>query len=165
MIPNRFCRPLAAALIFGAFTSAHALTNPPIRVAQGIEYMCGGRSSDEASFMKTVAPRWAAALEFGIARSGPGARFPSDVSIVVRERYSSREVMTVSTGSPFMVARLNPGAYEVDATMGGVTLTQPLIVFNGIGSKAVFTWPSNVDFASEMGLPRPERQASVSTGD
>ena len=110
-------------LVFGAFTSAQALTNPPIKVAQGIEYMCGGRSGDEAAFMKTVSPRWAATLEFGITRSGPGVRFPSDVNVVVRERYSGREVMEASTGSPFMLARLNPGAYEVEATMGGVTLS------------------------------------------
>jgi hypothetical protein len=165
MNPNRFCRPLAAMVIFGAFTSAQALTNPPIKVAQGIEYMCGGRSGDEAAFMKTVSPRWAATLEFGITRSGPGVRFPSEVDVVVRERYSSREVMHAATGSPFMLARLNPGAYEVEATMGGVTLAQPLVVFNGVGSKVVFMWPSNVDFASAMGLPRPEHQASASTGD
>ncbi|MBO9650734.1 MAG: hypothetical protein J7605_19690 [Variovorax sp.] len=166
MNPNRSWRPLSAALMMlGAFTTAQALTNPPIRMAQGIEYMCGGRTSEEAAFMQTVSPRWAATLEFGINRAGRSVRFPSDVHVIVRERYNGREVMQADTASPYMLARLDPGAYEVEATMGGVTLTQPLIVFNGVAAKAVFMWPSNVDFASAMHTPRPEHQAAVNTGD
>ena len=160
MTPIRFWRPAAALAILGAFTSAQALTNPPIRIAQGIEYMCGGKSSAEASFMETVAPRWAATLEFAVSRGKPG-QFPSDVKVVVRERYSGRLVMEAATGAPIMLARLDPGAYQVEATLAGITLQQPLTVFNGLSSKALFVWPSNVDFAAAMGLPRPEQQASV----
>ncbi|MBO9514116.1 MAG: hypothetical protein J7549_08370 [Variovorax sp.] len=167
MNPNRAWRPVAAVVMLGAFTmtTAHALTNPPIQVAQGIEYMCGGRSSEEARFMQTVSPRWAATLEFGISRTARGTRFPSEVQVMVRERYTGREIMQASTGAPYMLARLGPGAYEIEATMGGITLTQPLVVFNGVGSRAAFIWPSNVDFASAMGGPRPEQQASVRAGD
>lgn len=160
MTPIRFWRPAAALAILGAFTSAQALANPPIRVAQGIEYMCGGKSNAEVTFMETVAPRWAATLEFAVSRGKPG-QFPSDVKVVVRERYSGRLVMEAATGAPIMLARLDPGAYEVEATLAGITLQQPLTVFNGLSSKAMFVWPSNVDFAAAMGLPRPEQQASV----
>jgi len=163
MNPTRFWRPAAALAIFGLFTSAQALTNPPIRMAQGIEYMCGGKGSAEAAFMQTVAPRWAATLEFAVSRGRPG-QFPGDVNVVVRDRYSGRLVMEAATGSPFMLARLDPGAYEIEATLGGVTLQQSLTVFNGMSSKAQFVWPSNVDFAAAMGWPRPEQQASVQTG-
>jgi hypothetical protein len=165
MNPIRYWWPSAALAIFGASVPAHALTNPPIRMAEGIEYMCGGKSSEEAAFMQTVSPRWAATLEFGVSRAKPGITFPSEVQVVVRERYSGRPVMEASTGAPFMLARLNPGAYEIEASMGGVTLRQPLIVFNGMAAKAVFMWPSNVDFASAMGRSRPEHQASVGTRD
>lgn len=164
MNPIRFWRPAATLAIFGMFTSAQALTNPPIHMAQGIEYMCGGKSSAEASFMQTVAPRWAATLEFAVSRGKPG-QFPSDVKVVVRDRYSGRLVMEAATGSPFMLARLDPGAYEIEATLAGITLQQPLTVFNGLSSKAQFVWPSNVDFAAAMGLPRPEQQAAAHTGD
>ena len=167
MNPNRFWRPAAAVVIFGAcMGAAQAVTSPPIQITQGIEYMCGGRTGEEAAFMQTVSPRWSATLEFGISRAGRSVRFPSDVHVTVRERYTGREVMQADTGSPYMLARLDPGAYEIEATMGGVTLTQPLVVFNGVGAKAVFMWPSNVDFASAMGTPqRPEHQAAVNTGD
>ncbi|VTU12765.1 hypothetical protein SRS16CHR_00004 [Variovorax sp. SRS16] len=164
MNPIRFWQPVAALAFFGAMASAHALTNPPIRVAQGVEYMCGGNGSAEAAFMQTVEPRWAAALEFSVSRAKPG-HVPAGVKVVVRERYSNRQVMEASADAPFMLARLEPGAYEVEATLAGVTLEQPLTVFNGQSSKAVFVWPSNIDFAAATGLPRTEQQAAARTGD
>jgi len=164
MKATRFWRPLAALAVMGMFIPAHAVTNPPIRMTQGIEYMCGGRSPAEAAFMEMVSPRWAATLEFAVNRAKPG-RFPGDVKVIVRERYSGQTVMEATTGAPFMLARLAPGAYDIEATLAGLTLEEPLTVFNGFGAKAVFVWPSNIDFAAAMGLPTSEQQASARIGD
>ncbi|SDD27917.1 hypothetical protein SAMN05444679_10981 [Variovorax sp. CF079] len=165
MKATRFWWPTVALAFFGAWTSAHALTtNPPIRMAQGIEYMCGGKSSAEAAFMRMVSPRWAATLEFSVNRAKTG-EVPADVKVVVRERYSGRPVMEAVSGAPFMLARLDPGAYEVEATLAGITLQQPLIVFNGMASRAAFVWPSNVDFAAATGQLMPEQQAAARTSD
>ena len=164
MNATRFSWPVAVLAFFGVLASAHAVTNPPILIAQGIEYMCGGKGSGETAFMQTVAPRWAATLEFAVNRAKPG-EFPADVKVVVRERYTGRQVMETSTDERFMLARLNPGAYEIDATLSGITLRQPLTVFNGMSSRASFVWPSNVDFAAAGGLAVPEQQASVRPGN
>jgi len=158
----RFWRPtVAVAWLVGSIGAAHALTNPPIQMAQGVEYMSGGQTPAEAAFMETVSPRWAATLEFGVSRAKAG-KFPGDVKITVRERYTGRTVMEVATGAPILVARLAPGAYEVDATLAGITLQEPLVVFNGMNSRAAFVWPSNIDFAGALGLPTAEQQASAS---
>jgi hypothetical protein len=159
MNPLRFWRPVAALAFFGVLTSAQALTNPPIRMTQGVEYMCGGASSEEAAFMRTVAPRWAADLEFSVSRTKPGD-MPADVKVVVRDRYSKQQVMEVSASTPFVLARLDPGAYEVEATLAGVTLEQPLTVFNGQSARAVFVWPSNIDFAAAAGAPEQQALAA-----
>lgn len=165
MNANRFWQSAAVLALLGALTSVQAFTNPPIQVAQGIEYMCGGKSNAEAAFMQTVSPRWAATLEFAISQGRRGD-FPGEIQVVVRERYTGRPLMSTSTQAPVMLARLDPGAYEIEATLGGISLRQPLVVFNGMASKAVFVWPSNVDFAAMGGpSPRPERQASVLIGD
>ena len=156
---------LAAWLFLGACTTAQALTsNPPIRMAQGIEYMCGGKSADEAAFMRMVSPRWAATLEFSVNRAKPG-EVPDEVAVVVRERYTGRAVMHAVADAPFMLARLDPGAYEVEATLGGLTLRQPLVVFNGVGSRVMFAWPSNVDFVHAGGSNRPEQQTAALSSD
>ncbi|MEJ7688002.1 MAG: hypothetical protein WKG03_18495 [Telluria sp.] len=161
----RFSGPVAALVLFGASICAQAAANnPPIRMAQGIEYMCGGNGSAEAAFMRTVAPRWAATLEFAVNRGKPGD-VPADVKVVVRERYSGKPVMQAMAGAPFMLMRLDPGAYEIEATLAGVTLQQPLVVFIGISSRAAFVWPSNVDFIAAGARPLREHQAAARIGD
>jgi predicted dinucleotide-utilizing enzyme len=87
------------------------------------------------------------------------------VQVTVREHYTGKTVMQASTDAPYMLARLDPGSYDVEATLAGLTLQEPLIVFNGMSSKAAFVWPSNIDFAAAMGLPAAEQQASARIGD
>lgn len=153
----------AAAFFLGAMaSSAHAFSNPPIRMAQGVEYMCGGTSKAEAAFMQMVAPRWAASLEFGINQSSQKGQFPARAKVEVREKYSGRAVMQAQSQGPYMLARLSPGAYDVNVTLGGLTLTQTLTVIAGVPARAVFLWPSNFDMASVL-PPQPENQALAQT--
>jgi len=170
MNPERLRRPLAAlvlggtAAFLGAVLPAHAFSNPPIQMAQGIEYMCGGAGKGEAEFMEMVSPRWAATIELGVS-DGKGAQqagFPAKASVQVRQRYTGEMVMDVQTQAPYMLARLNPGAYDVNVTLGGLTLTQSLVVFNGVPARAVFVWPSNFDMAS-VTPPLPQTQALAQT--
>jgi hypothetical protein len=167
MNPKRLRRPLAALVLGGtaflvAVSPAHAFTNPPIQVAQGIEYMCGGAARDEAAFMEMVSPRWAATIELGIS-DGKGAQqpgFPAKASVEIRQKYTGQSVMNVESQSPYMLARLNPGAYDVNVTLGGLTLTQTLVVIAGVPARASFVWPSNFDMAS---VTPPQTQTFAQT--
>ena len=168
MNPKRLRQPLAVLVLggtafLGAISSAHAFTNPPIQVAQGIEYMCGGAGKGEAEFMEMVAPRWAATIELGVS-DGKGAQqgaFPAKASIQVRQKYTGQTIMDVQTQAPYMLARLNPGAYDVNVTLGGLTLTQTLVVIAGVPARASFLWPSNFDMAS-VTPPLPQALAQTS---
>lgn len=167
MNPERLLQPLAGLVLggaaflgaFGAMSSAHAFSNPPIQVAQGIEYMCGGAGKDEAAFMEMVAPRWAATIEFGVNDSKGG--FPARAAVEVRRKYTGEKVMEAQSQGPYMLARLDPGAYDVNVTLGGLTLTQSLIVIAGEPSRANFMWPSNFDMAS-VTPPLPQALAQSS---
>ena len=165
----RLRQPLAALVVggtaafFGTATlPAHAFSNPPIQMAQGVEYMCGGTNKAEAAFMQMVAPRWAATLEFGINDSALKGQFPVRAKVQVREKYTGRAVMEAQSQGPYMLARLDPGAYDVNVTLGGLTLTQSLTVIAGVPARAVFMWPSNFDMAAVM-PPLPETQALAQT--
>lgn len=146
-------RPLAAAMLCGAVllaalsSSAHAAFNPPIRMAHGIEYMSGGIGSDEAKLMETVAPRWPATFEFAI-KDHKGAEFAADVHVTVRDSRGTALIDNVVSGGPFMVARLDPGTYEVEARLLGNTLKQTLHVLPGTPAKVAFVWPAGTDMAS-----------------
>ncbi len=166
MNTSRLSRRAAAwtagtALFVAGLAPAFAAANPPIRLADGVEYMCGGADRDEARFLQMVSPRWAATLEFTL---GQGARsaLPEDVKVLVRSKYTGRQVMEVTASGPMMLTRLEPGTYDVEATVGGVTLTQQLNVFNGVASRARFVWPSNIDVPPLDGRTMVTQDASSS---
>ncbi len=138
---------LCSATLLGAMSAAHAAVNPPIRVAHGIEYMSGGIGKDEAELMEQVAPRWAATFEFA-TRDRKGADFAADVRVTVRDGGGAAVLDNVVSGGPFMVARLEPGDYQVEAQLGGQTLQQPLHVVAGESAKATFLFPAGTGMAS-----------------
>ena len=163
---SRAMRPLAAALfcaavVLGALSPAQAAVNPPIYMAHGVEYMSGGIGSDEARLMETVSPRWPATFEFAV-KDSKGADFAANVHVTVRDSSGTALLDNVVSGGPFMVARLNPGAYDVNVTLGGLTLTQSLVVIAGMPARASFVWPSNFDMAS-VTPPMPQTQALAQT--
>lgn len=144
---------LCAGALFGALgaaTAAQAATyNPPIQMSRaGIEYMSGGIGHDEAQLMETVEPRWPASFEFAI-KDHQKADFAADVRVTVRNAETGAVVLDrVDAHGPFMVARLDKGRYQVDATLAGQTLQQEITV-NGTGpAKALFLFPSGTDMAS-----------------
>ncbi|MDN6882785.1 hypothetical protein QMO14_04130 [Variovorax sp. CAN2819] len=148
----RVMRPLAAAMfcgavLFGAFTPAQAAVNPPIYMSHGVEYMSGGIGSDEAKLMETVSPRWPATFEFAI-KDHKGADFAANVRVTVRDGSGTALLDNVVSGGPFMVARLDPGNYVVEARIGSQVLKQDLHVLQGAPAKATFVWPAGTDMAS-----------------
>ena len=145
-------RPLAAAMLcgavlLGAFSSAQAAVNPPIYMSHGVEYMSGGIGSDEAQLMETVAPRWPATFEFAV-KDSKGADFAANVHVTVRDSHGVALIDNVTSGGPFMVARLEPGSYEVEARLGSQVLKQQVRVPEGASAKATFVWPAGTDMAS-----------------
>jgi hypothetical protein len=107
MNTGRSWRPLAALALGAAALSgalaAHAVYNPPIRMANGIEYMGGGGSSEEAALMQSVEPRWPASFEFAV-KDGTRQVSAADVVVTVRDA-SGRELLSqVEAGGPFLAA-------------------------------------------------------------
>jgi len=151
MNATRFRRPLAALAFGGASLlgalSAHAAYNPPIHMANGVEYMSGGISSDEAALMQTVAPRWPATFEFAI-KDGTRSDFAADVSVTVRDAAGRTVLSHVNAEGPFMVARLDPGRYEVEATLAGSTLKQTVEIHAGSPTRTLFLWPAGTDVSA-----------------
>ena len=151
MNTTRFWRPVAALALGGASLlgalAAYAAYNPPIHMANGIEYMSGGISSDEAALMQTVAPRWPATFEFAI-KDGTRSDFAADVAITVRDAAGRTLLSQVNAEGPFMVARLDPGRYEVEATLAGRTLKQTVEIHAGAPTRTLFLWPAGTDVSA-----------------
>jgi hypothetical protein len=151
MNTTRFWRKPAALALGGASLlaalAAHAAFNPPIHMANGVEYMSGGISSDEAALMQTVSARWPATFEFAI-KDGTRADFAADVAVTVRDATGRNVLSQVGAEGPFMVARLDPGHYEVEATLAGRTLKQAVDIHAGIPTRTLFLWPAGTDVSA-----------------
>jgi len=141
-----FTVAVGSVSLFGAM-AAHAVYNPPIHMMNGIEYMSGGVGSDEAELMETVAPRWPATFEFAV-KDGKRADFAAEVVVTVRNASGETVLSRVVADGPFMVARLDPGHYEVEATLGGQTLKQQVDVLPGSPSRTTFVWPAGTSIAA-----------------
>ena len=146
-----FWRPAAAMALGGASLlgalAAQAAYNPPIHMTNGIEYMSGGISSDEAALMQNVAPRWPATFEFAI-KDGHRADFAADVAVTVLDAGGRPVLAHVMAEGPFMVARLEPGHYEVEATLAGQTLKQAVDIRAGSPTRTLFLWPAGTDVSA-----------------
>jgi hypothetical protein len=147
----RFWNPVASLAVGGVSLlgalAAHAVYNPPIHMMNGVEYMSGGVSSDEAELMETVAPRWPATFEFAI-KDAKRADFAAEVEVTVRNASGETVLSRVVSDGPFLVARLEPGRYEVEATLGGQMLKQQVEILPGSPTRTLFVWPAGTSIAA-----------------
>ncbi|RDI28838.1 hypothetical protein DFR41_101594 [Pseudacidovorax intermedius] len=142
---------MAASLLAVVAGAAHASTtyNPPIEMTKaGIEYMSGGTTPDEAKLMKVVEPRWPASFEFDAKGQG-SVPTGAPVKVTVRDAGSGAVVLNdVTAGGPYMVARLDPGRYQVTATRDGQTVSRDIEVGRYTTAHAVFDWSGGTGVAS-----------------
>ncbi|MGJ7509361.1 hypothetical protein [Variovorax sp. GT1P44] len=151
MRTQRIWQP-AAAIVIGSASllgalAAHAVYNPPIHMSNGIEYMSGGVSTEEAELMENVAPRWPATFEFAV-KNGKRSEFAAEVVVTVRSSSGQVVLSQVVADGPFMVARLEPGRYEVEATLAGQTLKQEVEISAGSATRTLFVWPAGTNISA-----------------
>lgn len=144
-------RKAASAAVLGALialiTSA-ALAQadaplPPVRTSGPIEYLSGGIGADESAVMRKASGQWPLALEFAI-QDRQRADFAADVKVRIRDARGN-EVLQATSEGPFLLARLAPGSYAVEATLAGQTLQRKVDVKAGQSSREVFLWAAGAD--------------------
>lgn len=99
-------------------------TLPPLQNQGGIEFLTGGIGSDESQAILQEGGKWPLMLELARA-SAPRAEYLSDVHITIKDASGLTVLKTVTRG-PYLLAKLPPGRYSLDATYEGKTLHQDL---------------------------------------
>jgi hypothetical protein len=123
----------------GAFAQA-APTLPPLHDRGNVEYLSGGIGLDESAAIRSASKQWPLTLEFAVA-DHPHADFVADVRVVVRDAKGHAALQATSDG-PFLLAKLPPGRYTVDATFADQTLHEKVVVSQHKPARAVFVWSS-----------------------
>jgi hypothetical protein len=141
---NRTAIAIAVALGPLALGAAFATpaTLPPVQKSGTVEFMSGGIGQDESRAIEMASREWPLTLEFA-AKDQHRSDFAAEVNVVIRDAKGHTLLQTASTG-PFVLARLTPGRYDVEATLGGRTLHETVVIGKGQPAKALFLWPTEV---------------------
>jgi hypothetical protein len=123
-----------------AESAAGSSSLPPIQSQGQTEFVTGGIGRDESEVMKREARAWPLLLELTQA-SAPRPEYISDVQITVKDK-SGNTVLDATAEGPYMLIRLAPGKYSLDATYEAVTLHRDLKLEQGRNRKMVLVWPS-----------------------
>ena len=131
------------AAVFG-MASAGAAGLPPTHMVNGIETVSGGIGDGQAAAMQAAAPNWPLTLEFAI-KDHAKSDYAADVKVVVRNARGDT-VLKTTAGGPFLLARLDPGHYTVQASLNGKMLEQRIMVGQH-PTRHLFLWPAGTDGA------------------
>ena len=146
----------AGALLCGLIAAplaALAAVNPPAAGStkipeedyHGIPYATGGISPDEAAAYRAQSNQFSLALEV-LEKTPNNKRDEFTAGAQVQIRQGTKTVFDSKTGGPFMLVRLDPGVYSVEATLGARTLQKASIhVSAGKTTHETFEFPAHTD--------------------
>ncbi|MBB3181185.1 carboxypeptidase regulatory-like domain-containing protein [Variovorax sp. Sphag1AA] len=129
----------AGALLSGGALAQATTMLPPVHKFGSVEYLSGGIGLDESRAIEHASPQWPLTLEFA-AKDKQRADFLADVKVRVRDAHG-KDTMKATSDGPFLLAKLPPGQYVVDATLAGKKLSENIVIKEHGPTKAVFVWP------------------------
>ncbi len=129
----------AGAMLLGAAFAQAPAALPTVHKSGQVEYLSGGIGVDEAKAIDSISQQWPLTLEFAV-KDRMKADFVADVNVMVSDAKGHTALKAIANG-PFLLARLQPGRYTVDATFAGKTLHEKELVKAGQPAKRSFEWP------------------------
>jgi hypothetical protein len=138
----------AVALALGCGISGYsgAANLLPTEHKQGdVAYLSGGIGEDEARAIEAKARDYPLTLEF-LVKAQPRAEFTSDVKVKIEDHAGKVVLDTVSEG-PFLLVRLPPGRYAVNANLEGETQARHIHLVDKRPKRVIFEWNRAVSSA------------------
>jgi hypothetical protein len=140
--------------ILGSATLALALTGagvfaavgvlPPERQAGNVTYVTGGVAQDQSEAFKLARSSYPLSIEL-VQKSGGKNEFTADAQVQVSDS-AGNVVLNAKAEGPFMLVRVAPGTYRVQATLNGRTVeAKPVTVGAKGGAQAMLVFPVKTD--------------------
>jgi len=98
---------------------------PRVQSAQGVDYLNGGAGLDEAGYMKARAGEFPLQFIF----SGRGGEY--GVADRVTLRKGGEQIVSIPDAGPYLMVKVPPGRYTVEAVFDGVAEQRSVAVGNG----------------------------------
>ena len=117
---------LAAAMTVSAGAVAQAAGLPPEQRVGDVAFVTGGVGDDEAAAFKQAMAAYPLTIE--VVRNVAGKnQYTSNAQVQVAKR-SGAVVLSTQAEGPFVLVRVPPGDYQVQATLNGRTMTKDVSV-------------------------------------
>jgi hypothetical protein len=97
-----------------------------VQVQNGVSYLNGGAGEQDVVNTKSRSSEFALQILF----SGRGGEYGVAQSVTVRS--GARDVITVPDAGPYLMMKLPPGRYEVEASFKGTVEKRTAVVGNGV---------------------------------
>lgn len=112
---------------------------PTIKTHGQTEFISGGVGKDESEAMLRAGKEWPLALELA-QNAQPRAEYISDVQVKITDT-KGNVVLDADSAGPYLLVKLPPGNYVLDAVYNSVTLHRKLNLEAGSGKKISLIWP------------------------
>lgn len=140
MISLNYRHTAVAALVACVLTlPAYADDLPAVQQQGSIEYLSGGIGLEESTAIEAESRKWPLTLLFS-ARRWQRSVYTSDAKVMLRDS-QGKPLLQVQADGPFLLVRLQPGSYTVEATLDGKPLQQRVVLKKGDAARVVFVWP------------------------
>jgi len=136
----------SAAAVLSMSASAWSATAPLPSEKQyaGVSYVTGGVAQEEAAAFREALYRYPLAIEL-LEKAGKKDEFTADAQVKIID-HGGKTVFDAKAEGPFMLVRLNPGTYEISATLGAKTLHKSkVIVRKEQTARATFEFPPHTN--------------------
>jgi hypothetical protein len=135
---QHFVYPLLASLLLLS-TACVAGGLPEQHVAGKVTYVTGGIGKDEANALKRAAPAYP--LEVMFVRKGEAGQrdYAAGDKVEIRDA-RGRILLNTETDGPFLLAKLPPGHYSIEASNEGMSQTRSVTVNPGRHARVIFEW-------------------------
>ena len=138
------CSTALALAFAGAGVFAAVGVLPAERQAGNVSYVTGGVAADEAEAFKLARSGYPLTIELA-QKSGGKNEFTAGAQVQVSDS-AGNVVLNAKADGPFMLVRVPPGSYRVQATLNGrIVGTGPVTVGASGGAQAMLVFPVKTD--------------------
>lgn len=143
---NPLTRKAALIATLGLLVASSGYTQamadlPPVHKDGAVEYLSGGIGKEEAMVVEKASHHWPLTLAFA-QKGQQRAEYTADVAVLVRDAQGHTALQTKADG-PYLLARLAPGHYTVEATLANKTLHRKVDIKAGHMAREMFVWPAD----------------------
>jgi len=131
---------LVSALPALSFAQEGDVTLPSVQSQGQTEFITGGIGKDESDAILRAAKSWPLTLELAQA-AAPRAEYISDVQITIKNK-SGHTVLDTNAEGPYVLVKLPPGKYSLDATYESKTLHRDVTLERGRHRTLTLMWPA-----------------------